>query len=237
MKSPLDLGPLLELESVDSTQNVAASYIRGELQGVLPGVVLAWEQLSGRGRFGRPWFSSRGDSLTMSVIVHDCVNHPKPWLLGMGMACAVAGAIHAHVRWPNDLTLHGKKLGGILTELIQDPNGRRIPVIGVGINLNQKEFPWDMAPHATSLLIEHGHEFQPIDVLKNVLKRWEELPDISSWRDLEPVWALFDQTPGKQYKLQNGGEATAISIGTDGELICSVGGEVQSILAADALFS
>ncbi len=235
MKSPLEFGPLLELESVDSTQNVVAEALRSGQS--VPGAVLAKVQTEGRGRLDRKWLSGEGDSLILSIPMLGYPNHPQPWLLGMAVATSVAAAIHARIQWPNDVSVNGKKVAGILNEVITDAKGDRIAVVGVGINLNQTEFAPEIADRATSLsILRNGRTFEPKEVLTHILERMESMPEPTEWNALKPVWMLFDATPGKKYKLSSGEEAIAIGIGPDGELICSVDGETQTVLAADAIF-
>jgi BirA family biotin operon repressor/biotin-[acetyl-CoA-carboxylase] ligase len=220
-------------DSVDSTQDIAAHCLS---VGDPVGVIFAHEQLAGRGRFGRKWYSQRGDSLTASLVFHDYADHPKPHLIGMAVAIAAAGALYAQLRWPNDLIVGVRKVGGILTELLQDGSGRRIPVVGLGINLNQSSFPEEVSEIATSLSIEHGGRYEGDQVLRSVLERLEHLPEPTDWSELAPMWSLFDKTPGKMYRLADGTLATAVGVGSDGQLLCSVAGESRAVLAAEALF-
>lgn len=224
----------LVFDEVDSTQDEAA---RRLLEGLAePTVLWARHQTQGRGRFGRTWHGQPGESLTMSVVLTDRHDHRAPWLLGMGMACAAASALHAQLQWPNDIVLGGRKVGGILTELLPDADDRRVPVIGVGINLNQTEFPEEIADRASSLRMQRGHWFEVETVAREVLARFEALPPLRSWSDLRPIWMMFDTTSGKPYRLPQGEVATALGLGPDGELIASVQGETVTVLAADALF-
>jgi BirA family transcriptional regulator, biotin operon repressor / biotin---[acetyl-CoA-carboxylase] ligase len=231
MKSPLLRG-MVELEEVDSTQALAAELLA---RGEAPGVVLARHQTAGKGRFDRAWYSSAGESLTMSLVFLDYPEHPKPWLLGMSLAVAAAGVLHSRLRWPNDLVIQGKKVGGVLTELKPDMKGAMVPVVGLGINLNQTEFPLEVREVATSLALEREGNWQPREVALEILARLESLPEPSSWHDLQPIWRLFDDTPGKRYRLQSGEEAVALGIGPEGELLCAVEGESRTVMAADAI--
>ena len=233
MKNPLALGSWLELDSVDSTQDVAAKCLS---VGDRVGIVYAHDQLVGRGRFGRKWFSKKGDSLTVSLVFNDYADHPKPHLIGMAVAIAAAGALHVELRWPNDLILGTRKVGGILTEILTDAEGRKVPVVGLGINLNQSEFPEEVDGIATSLLLTHGGEYEGSKVINSILARLETLPEPNSWTDFAPIWALFDRTKGKNYRLADGTPAVAVGVGSEGQLICSVEGETRYVLAAEALF-
>ncbi len=234
MRSPLENGCVWEiLDEVASTQNVAGERLR---HGAPVGVVLAHHQSQGRGRFDRTWVSARGESLTFSLVFRAYADHPKPYLVGMAVAAAAAGAVHCQLRWPNDLIEGGRKVGGILTEMLPDAEGRRVPVVGIGINLNQASFPEEIADRATSLHLLHGGRYDALEVARRVLTRIEGLPEPSTWAELWPVWELFDATPGKAYLLPSGESAVALGIGSEGQLLASVEGESRTVYAAEALF-
>ena len=233
MKSPLEAGAWLEFDEVDSTQKVAADKLRS---GEAVGVVFAKQQTKGKGRFDRPWFSDEGGSLTMSLVFRDYADHPAPQFLGMAVACAVAGTLHCELQWPNDLVFGDKKLGGILTELLPDELGRRVPVVGVGVNLNQKTFPDEIAERATSLTMYRGGSHDARVIGRSIVERLSLIPEPSDWAQIKPVWMLFDHTPGKSYFLPDGSEAIALGVGPDGRLICAVDGESTAVLAAEAIF-
>ncbi len=234
MRTPLDGGfDWLELDEVASTQLAAREALQADTKF---GIVLAHNQTAGVGRFGRPWVSARGDSLTMSLIFRAYASHPKPYLVGMAVALALAGACHTQLQWPNDLVLQGRKVGGILTEMTPDPQGRQVAIVGLGINLNQEGFPPEIADRAISLRQAHGGRYEPRAVAEQIFERIAALPEPDDWSDLAPIWSMFDRTPGKHYVLPNGKEAVAIAIGSAGQLLCSVAGESQTVLAADAIF-
>lgn len=233
MKSPLDDGVWLAFDEVESTQVVAAKHLEN---GDPIGVVYTDNQTSGKGRFGRPWHSNKGDSLTMSLVFREYARHPEPYLIGMAVACAVAATVHCELAWPNDLVFGGNKIGGILTELLPDQNGERVPVVGIGLNLNQSSFPPDISDRATSLAMYRGGRVDPEKVARDILDHLHQMPEPSTWDAIRDVWMLFDHTPGKSYKLPDGKEAIAIGVGPEGRLICAVDGESSSVLAAEAIF-
>lgn len=233
MKSPLDLCVWSSYDEVESTQTVAAELLK---EGAPVGVVFAKNQTQGRGRLGRTWHSEPGDSLTMSLIFREYGNHPCPQFIGMAVACAAAATLHCELQWPNDLVFGDKKLGGILTELLPDENGRRVPVVGIGINLNQKSFPDEIKDRAISLAMYRGSSYDAEQIGRSILDRLPKLPEVNSWEDLKQIWMLFDHTPGKNYKMPDGTEGIAIGVGPEGQLICAVDGESVSVLAADAVF-
>ncbi|MBV6459157.1 MAG: Bifunctional ligase/repressor BirA [Fimbriimonadaceae bacterium] len=212
------------VDSAESTQDLLS---QPEFDGV--DVVLAKQQTGGRGRHQRTWHSGEpGESLAMSIAFRALAGHPKPWLIGMGCAVAAASAVHAHLQWPNDLVLDGKKLGGILTEIVGG-----IPIVGIGLNLNQTQFPSEIAGIATSLTLHRPAQYDAETVARSILDRLARLPDLRVWSDLQPIWNLFDETKGKPYALVDGRKGTAIGIGPEGELLVSVEGETERVLAAD----
>jgi len=108
--------------------------------------------------------------------------------------------------------------------------------VGVGINLNQVSFPEELSEIATSAHLIHGGQYDAEAIGLRIVSRLESLPEPSSWSALAPIWNLFDATPGKRFRLPTGEEAIALGIGSDGQLMCSVDGESQSVMAADAIF-
>ncbi|MBL8060818.1 MAG: biotin--[acetyl-CoA-carboxylase] ligase [Chthonomonas sp.] len=229
MRSPLADGKLEALAQVTSTQDQLADHVR-KGDGIT--ALLAAHQSAGRGRLQRTWVSSPGESLNLSLAFPHYKNHPQPWLIGMGVAAAVAAAIHVRLQWPNDLILDGKKVGGILTEIVDG-----VPIVGIGVNLNQPSFTGELESKAISLAMHRKSTYDADRIASLILERIELLPEPESWDALHSVWMLFDSTPGKRYQLPKGEEAIAIGIGPEGELIASVDGETTNVLAADALFS
>ena len=100
-------------------------------------LLVAEHQTAGRGRMGKRWVGAPGDALTFSIGLPLA---PHDWSgLSLAVGLALAQALHSRVRlkWPNDLWLDGRKLGGILVETasLPTPDERRWVVVGVGINL------------------------------------------------------------------------------------------------------
>ena len=221
----------LEIDSTGSTQEDAARLILEDKNDV--SVVFAHDQTAGRGRFGREWHSRKGDSLTMSILFWDYKDWSEPWLIGMSAALAAAKAIGCNLRWPNDLFFGDRKVGGVLTELI---SSNRIPVVGIGVNLRQKEFP-PKIPFATSVYRETGSLLDPKRVAHAIISEVHKLAEPNTWPDLEQEWQRLDRTAGKRYTLPDGRKATAIKVDELGILRCRVGSEECKVYAADALLA
>jgi BirA family transcriptional regulator, biotin operon repressor / biotin---[acetyl-CoA-carboxylase] ligase len=128
-------------------------------------VAVANEQTAGRGRLGRSWESRRGLTLPVSVLLRPRVAGSEVPLLSlaagvaMAEACRQAVAVEVRCKWPNDLVVGGRKLGGILTEASVEGGVVAFAVIGTGVNLlhGRDDFPEDLRLPATSVALEGGH--------------------------------------------------------------------------------
>ncbi len=183
----------VHLESVTSTQDVARDMPIGS-------VVLADHQTRGRGRLSHRWESPPGAALLVSFVIA-----PNPLLsLAAGVAAAEACGRGVRLKWPNDLLLDGRKLGGILVEASPAK-----AVCGIGINLT-----W--APEGAAQLDEPGDQL--LDRLRNSIERWTSAPAgevIARWRELS-------DTIGKRVRVElpdRNFEGTASDIDAAGNLI------------------
>ena len=146
--------------SVDSTNTLAVTSAQA---GAATGVWVADEQTAGRGRGGHAWHSAAGEGLYVSVLLRPRLQGAEALKISFAAGVAAARAIEQAtgaaiaLRWPNDLMerahgLEGRKLGGILTESAMTPDGwLSYAVVGIGINLNQRAMPPELATLATSL--------------------------------------------------------------------------------------
>ncbi|CAN5615715.1 bifunctional biotin--[acetyl-CoA-carboxylase] synthetase/biotin operon repressor [soil metagenome] len=148
---------------------------------VMPGgpgsVVIAEEQVAGRGRRGRTWQSPPGRNLTFSVPMHPRLAAVDGWQLGLAVGLAVHGACAAldpsvALKWPNDLVASdGRKLGGLLIETVIDGERLSGAVVGIGLNVNWRhdEMPAELAAFATSLADLLGADVDRVALLRSVL--------------------------------------------------------------------
>lgn len=144
-------------------------------------VVIAEEQVAGRGRRGRTWLSPPGRNLTLSVPVRPRIDARDGWQLGLAVALAVRGACAGLVgsvgsiglKWPNDIVAaDGRKLGGLLIETVIDGDRLSGAVIGIGLNVNWRvdEMPAEIADAATSLADVVGAGVDRAALLRAVLE-------------------------------------------------------------------
>jgi BirA family biotin operon repressor/biotin-[acetyl-CoA-carboxylase] ligase len=162
--------------SVPSTNDRARSWIeQGGPDGL---VVVAGEQTAGRGRRGREWESPPGLGLYLSVGLRPGLPGGRaPWLTFLGAVAAAEGlrrlAVPCDIRWPNDLDVAGRKLGGILVENRLEEGRITSAVMGIGVNLLQRagDFPPALAGLATSVRLAAGSSPDPGAVMEAILER------------------------------------------------------------------
>jgi BirA family biotin operon repressor/biotin-[acetyl-CoA-carboxylase] ligase len=160
--------------SVDSTNRVAKDFaLRRAPEGT---VVLAEEQREGRGRMGRVWLSSAGSNLTFSMLLRPGFQPDRVFTLTMCLALAAARAaeqtagVSPGLKWPNDLYLSGKKLGGILTEFSVREGRVTYAVLGLGLNVNSHPTDPALGREATSIREQAGGKVDRTRLLACLLR-------------------------------------------------------------------
>lgn len=224
------------LESVDSTNTEAKRRISAGLAAPL--FLLARRQTAGRGRLGRVFCSPEGAGLYMSLVLHPDAPAEEVLTLTSAAAVAVATAIEAltdlrpKIKWVNDVYIGEKKVSGILTEGVIDPESGRLRsvVVGIGINCTHAAFPAEVAAIATSLADE-GAKVDPnrlaAEVCDRLLALYEELPR-KTWLPLyrERSWLCGKAVVYRRGDYLHTGKV--LGIGEEGELILATDqGEVK----------
>ncbi|MEF9959784.1 MAG: biotin--[acetyl-CoA-carboxylase] ligase [Niameybacter sp.] len=140
-------------------------------------VVIADQQTKGKGRQGKVWESPKEDGIWMSILVKPAISMdkiPQITLLAGLAICEVlrdVTGLDTMIKWPNDLVVNGKKVCGILCELVKVGDETAV-IIGVGINVNSKKFPDDL-PYATSLYLEGKETYVRETIIKCLLEHLE----------------------------------------------------------------
>jgi BirA family biotin operon repressor/biotin-[acetyl-CoA-carboxylase] ligase len=131
--------------------------------------VVADEQTAGQGRQGHSWHSAPNDGLYVTVILRMPELKPKITMaLGVAVADAIAeiSGLKPDLRWPNDVLIGDRKVAGLLTVFESGA-----VLAGIGVNVNHREFPADIAAIATSLRTETGREHDRESLLQAILRR------------------------------------------------------------------
>jgi BirA family biotin operon repressor/biotin-[acetyl-CoA-carboxylase] ligase len=190
--------PAVEIwSSVSSTNDRAIVLaVSGAARGT---TVVADEQTKGRGRRGASWISARGAGLWMSVVLDASDAVPQLPLL-VGVACAegvdaLTDVARLGVKWPNDLTIAGRKVGGVLAE---GASGRVVAGVGINLTLPPDAFAGRLAAHATALKMEGIKDLSRSDLAESILAvLWRRLggrdPGEAAIRALAERDALLDR--------------------------------------------
>ena len=211
-------------ESVESTQKIA--HLLAYEDAPEGTVIIAEEQLSGRGRMDRKWHSPKYTGIWMSIILRPNIPLPKAPQLTLLAAVAIVQAIEdltgllPEIKWPNDILIKGKKVTGILTELEAEADRINSIIIGIGMNVNQTkdDFPSELQQIATSLSLEKGEKVARADLIKGIFMNLEKLYLLYLEEGFLPIKLLW--------------ESYAISIGkniTARTLTHSIIGKAQGI--------
>ena len=165
------------LVGTDSTNRVAKELAA---QGAAEGsVIVSEEQSKGRGRLGRSWFSPPGEGIYLSMILRPSISPgdaPRITLLsGVALAEALLAQtpLDVHVKWPNDILVGDRKLAGILTEISAEMDAIVYVVVGMGINVNIRQFPPELERKGTSIYLETGETHSRLDLVRAFFKYFE----------------------------------------------------------------
>jgi len=233
---------IFSFESIDSTNTFAKSIAQDAGEGTL---VIAEEQTHGRGRLGRSWHSGKSKNLTFSVIITPDIAPEYLGVLSLYAGLCVAEAIEERTqlvpecKWPNDIMMSGKKCCGILSEstLVK---GKAVPVIlGIGINVNENDFPPELRTVATSLFLEAKRMIDRVDLLAAILKTLEDWYRLIRENDYARIihgWQLRAPMMGRAIAVQQNGNimnGIAQRLNTDGSLVLCSGDMEMNLMAGD----
>ena len=234
------------LPSVDSTNSELMRRARaGSMDPVL---LIAQSQTAGRGRLGKQWHSHAGQSLTFSLALP---LNPGNWSgLSLAVGVSLAESLHADVRikWPNDLWLQGRKLGGILVETAHTGQGsasQRMVVIGAGINIARPSLSdvstealpaHGMAPVAPAGLAEvcMGQTAgETLRLLAPALVRDVQTFEAHGFAAFAERFARRDALLGLPVRLSDGTQGKACGVNASGALQVQTADGLQSVTSSE----
>jgi BirA family biotin operon repressor/biotin-[acetyl-CoA-carboxylase] ligase len=211
-------------------------------------VVLADSQEKGKGRLGRFWISPPGVNIYMSIITRPAIDPEDATLLTVmtAVGCTIAlrrvTSLNVTIKWPNDLMVSDKKIGGILTEMKTYPAKIIFAIVGIGINVNIDidVFPDDVRKIATSIKNETGILSSRTEItveILNEIDRWYRILKGMGKKILLIEWQRLTSTLGREVKVTVGKETfagLAESLDDKGMLILRLmSGERKRISAGD----
>jgi BirA family biotin operon repressor/biotin-[acetyl-CoA-carboxylase] ligase len=248
-------GKLHHFETIGSTNLHAVEEAASGAAAPDGSVYIADEQTAGRGRGGHTWHSIPGDGLYLSALIRPSTPIPLADALWISLSTGLAAqraiqqttGLLADIRWPNDLILNRKKVGGILVEststpaTTQHPAHLRFAVIGIGINVNHEAFPPELAPLATSLRRESGTAHAREALVQNLLLSLDDelyalelelrgaLPTAGDGSPAAGLLARFTRAStwvrGMPVRVDEAGGYTGITAGLDARGFLQVAGD------------
>jgi BirA family biotin operon repressor/biotin-[acetyl-CoA-carboxylase] ligase len=233
-------------DSIDSTNRRAKELAAAGCPA--RSLVVAEAQTAGRGRRGRAWHSPAGSGIYASLVLRPTLAPEHAPLLTLAASVAIAEALCARanvatvIKWPNDVLVGTRKIAGILTEMVAEPERMDFAVVGFGINVNlaASAVPAELRAVATSLRIETGRTFRRAELLADCLKRLGDLcAELEAGRFdavLAP-WRARSNFIGRRVRVETLRETRvglASDVGPDGSLVLETADGVRhSVLSGD----
>jgi len=241
---------IVHYAEVSSTQDIAAELARGgAAEGTL---VIAEMQKGGRGRKGRSWVSLPEGGIYLSLILRPNLMPSQivqiPLIAGVALTKAIRETVPLQpmIKWPNDIIIGKKKVGGILTEMSSEIDGVNYIVLGIGLNVNipASLLAEQTAGIATSLIDEYGAYISRAKLVQCFLSEFEIIYTkflASGFSSVRDEWKALNNTIGSWVKVSDGGEeleGEALDIDNDGFLLVrKESGDVSRIISGDVSFT
>lgn len=213
-------------------------------------VIVSEKQTDGKGRTGRKWISPKG-GIWFSVILYPRFDISITTLFPIGAALALSIAlektlkISPELKWPNDVTIKGKKLAGLLVDASFESNRVENLVLGIGINFNvdakQIERKLKGTPnfYGVASLSEQKKKVKPVELVQSFLAELEKIFQMLNSRETKKIiseWTRRSSTIGMNVEidtLDGKVKGKAIKIDDDGALIVAKGNSTERIVAGD----
>ncbi len=165
--------PVYRHESLDSTNSEALRL--GEAGAPHLTAVVADYQTAGRGKLQSPWYMPAGTGVALSVLYREMPPGVEFSLLTLHVGRRLRERLQKltglkiDVKEPNDLLIDGKKVAGILSEARWRGQNLLLAVVGVGVNVNVREFPEELASTASSLALVAGRDFDVEEIAEGLI--------------------------------------------------------------------
>jgi BirA family biotin operon repressor/biotin-[acetyl-CoA-carboxylase] ligase len=237
-------------DSIDSTQNQALKMADDPANNGT--VIIAAKQTGGKGRSGRNWISPKG-GIWLSIILQPKFDISITTLFPIASALALSNAlektlkISPELKWPNDLTIKGKKIAGMLVDVSLESNKIENLVLGVGINFDvdvkQIEKTLKDSPnfYGVASLCEQKNKVKPIQLVQTFFVELEKIYDLLNTKQTKKIiseWTKRSSTIGKNVELDTRDgkiKGKAIKIDDDGSLLVLDNNKINRIIAGDII--
>ena len=237
-------------DSIDSTQNQALKMAQDVANDGT--IIVAAKQTGGKGRDGRKWISPKG-GIWISIILHPKFDisittlFPIASSLALSLAIEKIFSIKPELKWPNDLTIKGKKVAGMLVDVSLESNRIENLVLGVGINfdVNAKQIEKSLKGtpnfYGVSSLSDQKQNIKPIQLVQTFLLELEKIYKSLNEKQITKIiseWTSRSSTIGKNVELNTTDskiKGKAIKIDDDGALIVSENNKIHKVIAGDII--
>ena len=226
--SKLPLGAIRYFDSIGSTNDEALAWAANDAQDL--SIVVANEQTAGRGRLDRPWFTPASTALAFSLILRPTVDEIPYLSRTVGLAAlALADSfgmlgLAPQIKWPNDVLLNGRKVAGILIELVWSGEDVDCVAIGIGVNVTKGAIPSTDILRFPATSLEHvlGEAPDRIKLLHDILASLISLRPHMRSDSFMASWEKSLAYFGRQVQVEMGGEQSVtgkvIGLESDGSL-------------------
>jgi BirA family biotin operon repressor/biotin-[acetyl-CoA-carboxylase] ligase len=222
---------VISYDRVTSTMDIAKNLAHTNFKNGT--VIFAEEQTSGRGRSDHSWFCPKFKGMLFTILLKYNIKPDHLCLLTGTMAVSITETIRetlqlpAEIKWPNDIIIGGKKIGGILVEIERGIKKQPVFLVGVGINVNntEHELPQKTNLPVTSLSIENNGPVNRTQLARALLQntdRWYHILKDEHFGYITKQWKELCITIGKTLTISDGGNeytGTVIDISNNGGLM------------------
>ena len=235
-------------DSIDSTQIQAIKIAKNKKENGT--VIIAEKQTSGKGRLGRKWMSPKG-GIWVSIIIHPEFNITATMLFPVAASLALSKAIEKSttikpkLKWPNDVTINGKKIAGTLVDISMESSKIESLVLGIGINFDvnvkQIEKILKKSPNFYGIdsIQNNDKNSQPLILVQTFLEELENICKYLSESRFDKIvreWTKRSSTIGNEIEISDGSKTIkgkALRIDQDGAIVIENKSETKRIMVGD----
>jgi len=186
---------IIKLDATNSTNDYLKALMQQQFVENFT-IVTAENQTNGRGQMGSEWKIESGKNLTFSVLIKDLlleINHI--FHLNVAVAVSIIETLsmleikNYGIKWPNDILAGGKKIGGVLIENSIKSDGEIVSIIGIGLNVNQKQF--ENLPKASSLSVLKNKDFDKQTILISITENLKRNISLIMNKNTDAIWEKY----------------------------------------------
>jgi len=215
---------IIKLDAINSTNDYLKRLLQQQFVENFT-IVTAENQTNGRGQMGSEWKIESGKNLTFSVLVKDLLlDINQIFHLNVAVAVSLIETLsffeikNFAIKWPNDILAEGKKIGGVLIENSIKSDGEIVSIIGIGLNVNQKQF--ENLPRASSMSVLKNIDFEKEVILISIVENLKRNISLIRNKNTSEIWEKYHSNLYKKgipmpFENKNGTKFMGIIRGVD----------------------